>query len=250
MPSTLLQFRPAEYVAAMRMTDPGEVASILRRPDLDAEWPACERQIASLFAAAPTTGSVNPGDRRALFYLVRHFKPSLVLEIGSNVGGSTLSMAMALRLNMDDGADPCSLTTVDKSDVNALWKGGPRDRIASIGMAAHVDFVVSDSAKYLGATETRFDFVFVDGDHDADVVLNDVTGACRCLGRDGIIVLHDYFPDGKPLWSNNKVIAGPYHAIERLRRDGVAITAMPLGELPWSTKLGSGITSLAMLTRE
>jgi predicted O-methyltransferase YrrM len=232
----------------MRMTDPGEIASILRRPGLDAEWPGCDRRITALFATAPSAGAVNPGDRRALFYLVRHFKPTRVLEIGSNVGGSTLSMAIALRLNMDDGADPCSLTTVDKRDVNALWGGGPRDRVASIGMAAHVDFVVSGSAEYLGATEARFDFVFIDGDHDTDAVLRDMAGVLRCLGRDGIVVLHDYFPGGQPLWSNNKVIAGPYHAIEQLRRDGAAITAIPLGELPWSTKLGSGITSLAVLS--
>jgi predicted O-methyltransferase YrrM len=233
----------------MRMTDTGEIASILRHPGLDAEWPGCDRRIASLLASAPSAGSVNPGDRRALFYLVRHFKPTRVLEIGSNVGGSTLSMAVALRLNMDDGADPCSLTTVDKCDVNALWDGSPRDRVASVGMAAHVAFVVSDSAAYLGAIEARFDFIFIDGDHDTDAALRDVTGALRCLGHGGIIVLHDYFPGGKPLWSNNKVIAGPYLAIEQLRRDGAAITATPLGELPWPTKLDSGITSLAVLTR-
>jgi hypothetical protein len=31
------------------------------------------------------TGGVNPGDRRALYYLVRHTKPAAILEIGTHV---------------------------------------------------------------------------------------------------------------------------------------------------------------------
>jgi hypothetical protein len=64
-----------------------------------------------------------------------------------------------------------------------------------------------------------------------------------------VILLHDYFPDLKPLWSNGRVIPGPWLAIERLKREGAPLTVKPFGALPWPTKLNSNNTSLALLLR-
>ena len=64
------------------------------------------------------------------------------------------------------------------------------------------------------------------------------------------MLLHDYFPHLKPLWANGTVIPGPYLALERLRREGAALAAVPLGALPWATKLDSTLTSLALLARQ
>jgi predicted O-methyltransferase YrrM len=233
----------------MRLIGPDEIATALHSPDIHAEWPGAARELDPLFTDIAGSGSINPGDRRALFHLVRYFRPKAILEIGTNVAGSTTSMALALRLAMVAGAGPCSLTTVDKNDVNVLWGGAPRDHIAAIRMSEHVGFIISNSATYLGATNDRFDFIFVDGKHTEEVVRQDVIGALRCLNPDGVIVLHDYFPGAKPLWSNAKVIPGPFMAIEQLRREGAGISALPLGELPWPTKLGSNVTSLAVLSR-
>jgi hypothetical protein len=63
------------------------------------------------------------------------------------------------------------------------------------------------------------------------------------------VLLHDYFPDLRPLWPNGKVIDGPARAVRRLRRAGWPIDARPLGELPWATKQGTSRTSLALLGR-
>jgi hypothetical protein len=43
------------------------------------------------------------------------------------------------------------------------------------------------------------------------------------------------------------VIGGPFLAIERFKEEGAPLTVLPLGELPWPTKLGSNTTSLALL---
>jgi predicted O-methyltransferase YrrM len=45
------------------------------------------------------TGGVNPGDRKALFFLIRYFQPKNVLEIGTHIGASTVNIAAALNYN-------------------------------------------------------------------------------------------------------------------------------------------------------
>jgi hypothetical protein len=46
------------------------------------------------------------------------------------------------------------------------------------------------------------------------------------------------------------VVPGPFQAIERLRAEGAPLKVLPLGALPWPTKLGSNMTSLALLCRD
>ena len=74
--------------------------------------------------------------------------------------------------------------------------------------------------------------------------------ALKMLNPNGVILLHDYFPGMKPLWSDGTVIPGPYLATERFVKEGINLTVLPLGELPWPTKLGSNVTSLALLLRK
>ena len=92
--------------------------------------------------------------------------------------------------------------------------------------------------------------IFLDGLHDADMVYREVPLAVKLLNPGGLILLHDFFPNLKPLWSDGKVVPGPWLAIERLRSEGVPIRAQPLGKLPWPTKLGSNVTSLSYLLRD
>ena len=93
----------------------------------------------------------------------------------------------------------------------------------------------------------RFDLIFLDGFHTATHVFREVPAALRKLQRDGYILLHDYYPAQRPLWADGHVERGPFLATERMRNDGAAIEVLPLGELPWPTKVGSNVTSLALL---
>jgi hypothetical protein len=65
-----------------------------------------------------------------------------------------------------------------------------------------------------------------------------------------VILLHDYFPGNQPLWAGQKPLIGPWAAMERIRRENEGLLVLPLGELPWPTKLGSQVTSLAIVTRK
>jgi hypothetical protein len=69
------------------------------------------------------------------------------------------------------------------------------------------------------------------------------------LNDGGVILLHDYYPKGRALFPDGNVISGPYRALERVIKENPKIEVKPLGALPWETKLGSHMTSLALVTR-
>ncbi len=194
---------------------------------------------------------VNPGDRRAIAALVSHLRPRTVLEIGTHIGSSTLTLAATLALTN------ARITTVDIADVNdpvaRRWEkyGAPRPPVEIVSGLAPVSFVVDNSLSYLARTEEQYDFIFLDGSHLAATVYRELPLALRQLAPGGVLLLHDYFPEGRPLWENGQVVVGPYLAIRRLLKEDWPINVVPLGRLPWPTKLGSNTTSLALvLSRE
>jgi predicted O-methyltransferase YrrM len=177
-----------------------------------------------------------------------------VLEIGTHVGGSTIHIAAALA---KIGDEP-KLITVDVEDVNdapnASWKNyglprSPRDALAQLGLAERVQFCATNSFDYFARRDQLFDFIFLDGDHSAATVYQELALALGHLRPGGTILLHDFFPGLRSLWSNGSVIRGPQLAVARYQREGSDIVVRPLGALPWPTKLGSNITSLALATR-
>lgn len=232
------------------------LAGIFRREDIASDWKAAEHRISA--AGIPDMrGGVNPGDRRALFYLVRALRPTSILETGTHLGSSTLAIALAAKLlgNREE-AGGAHLTTVDIKDVNSEmeqpWKDfgsscSPRELLSRSECSGVVEFRVGDSLRFLGETSETYDFIFLDGSHDADFVYQEVPRALHRLSPGGYILLHDYFPDMEPIWQGDYYISGVMPAIKRLRNEGHPIGVLPLGELPWPTKLGSSTTSLALL---
>ncbi len=180
-----------------------------------------------------------------------------VLEIGTHVGASTLHIAAALRKTAARGSSSPSLVTVDIEDVNALggaWqryglRASPREMLRAIDSEGIVRFVTGSSLDFMARGDDRFDLIFLDGDHAASIVYQELPRALRLLQPGGVIVLHDYYPDRQPLWPDGRVIPGPWLAVRRLRAEGAAIESFPLGDLPWPTKQGSHTTSLAIVGR-
>jgi len=69
------------------------------------------------------------------------------------------------------------------------------------------------------------------------------------LNPNGLILLHDFYPGGKPLTSEGDVIDGPSIAADRIGLEAPDIAFLPLGNLPWETKSGDKATSLALVAR-
>jgi len=193
------------------------------------------------------SGGINPGDRRALSALAAHLQPETVLEIGTHVGSSTVTLAATLD---DIGSN---ITTVDITDVNDIsvepWKryGVPCSPAEAVRGLAPVQFVVNSSLSYLAATAERYDLIFLDGDHSAATVYHELPLALSRLKPEGVMLIHDYFPHARRLWDRGELIVGPFLAVRRLAREGWPIDVVPLGELPWPTKLGRKVTSLAVV---
>lgn len=210
------------------------------------------------FTIPDLTGGVNPGDRRAIYCLISTFRPSSVLEIGTHIGASTLHIAEALFVNQRNDNSHAELVSVDVVNVNdpisKPWlqygmRHSPLEMASEMGVGNFVEFVKDDSLHYLARSERKFDFIFLDGDHASSTVYLEIASALKLLNKDSLILLHDYFPDLKPLWSNGVVISGPFLATERFMEEGANLAALPLGDLPWPTKLQSNRTSLALLLR-
>jgi predicted O-methyltransferase YrrM len=214
-------------------------------------WQDDQSAITRLYANVDIADGVNPGDRRALYHLIRARRCRRVLEIGTHIGASTVYLARALR------AHGGRMITVDMRDVNALdgwWSkarlsGSPRELVAELGCADVVTFVISDSRSYMRGLKERFDLVFLDGSHEAPNVYEEVDLALQLLAPGGIIVLHDYYPTGKAMYPVDNVIPGPYLAMKRIRRERPGIGVQPLGVLPWPTKQGLNLTNLAAVYR-
>jgi predicted O-methyltransferase YrrM len=222
-----------------------------------ADWQSVE-QLIKATGLTDSAGAINAGDRRALYHLVEKLAPRSVLEIGTHVGGSTRVIALALK-QLSRGDQPGRrLITVDLRDVNDSVEGAwrqaglprsPAEAARMLGCHANVTFVSSDSVAFMAECTERFDLVFLDGDHMESTVYEEIPAALRLLNPGGLILMHDLFPRLEPLWSRGAVIPGPWNAVERLRGEGAPLDLKPLGSLPWPTKLGSHMTSLALLAR-
>ena len=244
---------------ALRPLTVADLVRIFNSPDILREW---QRKEPYLKQACPIedgrTGGVNPGDRRAVWYLVYGLGARSVLEIGTHVGASTLHIAAALQKHRSSSSVRPQLVTVDIQDVNSevsgYWKqfglsASPRDMIRSIECGDFVRFAAQPSLDFLDNCTDTFDLIFLDGDHAASTVYQEIPRALKALNENGVLLLHDYFPHNRPLWTNGSFVPGPYVATARLQGEGVPIEVIPLGDLPWPTKEGSRTTSLAVVTR-
>jgi predicted O-methyltransferase YrrM len=235
-----------------------DLDELMRSPTYAQEWATVEQEMAKL-GITDQAGGVNPGDRRALYYLIRQLRPRSILEVGTHIGASTAYICAALqRLQYETPATPFRLTTVDIADVNdpltQPWRRygsthAPAELVQRLGCADKVRFVTDGSLNYLANCNERYDLIFLDGDHSASTTYQEIPAALQLLNPGGWILLHDYYPDLKPLWSDGALIPGPFMATKRLQAEGANIKVQPLGELPWPTKLNSKVTSLAVLGR-
>jgi len=231
--------------------DAGLIKSIMNEDVFYQKWENVKKEL-ELLELPENTGGVNAGDQRAIAYLIWKYKPKRVLEIGTHIGCSTVHIATALR-ELDD--NDYSIVTVDIRDVNDEQKKpwifykspmSPKSLIEKVAFSQNVEFVVQPSVEFLRVSDEKFDFIFLDGGHSASLVYQELPLASKLLNKNGIILLHDYYPKNKAIWDNNSIIPGPYMATERFIKEGNDILITPLGELPWETKRNSRYTSLAI----
>jgi predicted O-methyltransferase YrrM len=148
--------------------------------------------------------------------------------------------------------------TADILDVNhpdGSWKRvgmkkSPMAYLRDLECAEYVTFQTGPCQDLMKRTQEKFDLIFLDGDHRAKAVYQEVSAALPLLSENGVILLHDYYPEGKVLYPGLEPIAGPYLAMKRIMRENPKIDVLPLGALPWPTKAGSNVTTLAVVVQK
>lgn len=231
-----------------------ELSDIYSSAEITQIWDQDAAQITEIYGNDDNYGGVNPGDRRALYYLIMALKPQNALEVGTHICASTLHIACALKQLNENGA----ITTLDIVDVNhpqtGPWKSvglpkSPETYAQDLECRALINFKIGPCQDFMKSTDQRYDFIFLDGDHSAKSVYEEMSCALPLLNEGGVILLHDYYPGGKALYPDGGTITGPYKAMERIKAENPSISVLPLGALPWPTKLGTNLTSLALVVK-
>ena len=229
---------------------------MLSRERFEEEWHNVVG-LTKLFTISATGGGVNDGDRRILYQIIRSSNALSVLEIGTHIGASTLHIAAALRKNADIAGSECYLGTVDIEDVNSSsgphathkCSHTPKAMLEEAGLLSFVEFSVARAQEVMSSEKRKFHAIFLDGDHSPAAVYSEIPLALHLLDKGGVIILHDYFPNGEPIWPGSKPLTGPYMAVQRHLEEGADFEVLPVGEVEWPTKLGSRKSSLAILAR-
>lgn len=145
-------------------------------------------------------GHMMPGQEKMLFALVKYLpKDATILEIGSFKGRSTVSMGYGcvgtqrriFCIDTFDGNDS------DFSDRNFFEEW--RANVACNGLTDYITPLPGTSSDVLGnwkdlTNNAALDFVFIDGSHQFEDVLNDFMLVYPLLKIGGICAFHDVVP--------------------------------------------------------
>lgn len=129
-------------------------------------------------------------ERLLLFSLIASLQPKRVLEIGTNAGGSARIIASAMNYAGVAG----KLATIDIAPKVVF--DGLLDNTYVLSFVGNSPDMVKGAAEWLGG---EIDFVFVDGSHEYQDVLNDIRACIPYMRRvDGTsyFAFHDCFYKG------------------------------------------------------
>ncbi|MBU0762401.1 MAG: class I SAM-dependent methyltransferase [Candidatus Altiarchaeota archaeon] len=135
-----------------------------------------------------------------LLSIVKHLDARNILEIGTYDGNTTLNLAVNTvsdaRITTVDLPDDESIElalNVPKICGNAEKKDKYREQYRGTKYEGKINQVYCDSAKVdWKKLSTPFDLAFIDGCHYLDYIRLDTENALKHLGKNGVIVWHDY----------------------------------------------------------
>ncbi len=123
--------------------------------------------------------------------LVKRYNPKILFEIGTFDGRTTINLA----INSPDEAIVYTLDlplqNIDKSPPGYRFTSKDEEELPEKGKIVQL---YGDSAKFdYSPYLDRVDFIFIDGNHSYDYVVNDTQVALKLLRQGkGVIVWHDY----------------------------------------------------------
>ncbi len=140
-------------------------------------------------------GKDHPRYGRWMHALVRFYRPDIVVEVGTNAGGSAVGTARGLfengkgRLVCVDGGlgVPCSFPDVARKNIIATGLGGDS-----------IELICADSLAELPNIARRLagevDIYLVDAAHTYEAALADIENGLPMMKNGGFILVHDVDP--------------------------------------------------------
>lgn len=165
--------------------------------------------------------------RQLLFKTVRAAGMRRVLDIGTYIGFSTLTFALAV----GPAGKVVSVDIRPQNTDEGWWKEigrtlSPLNMLCKLEIENRVEFVTMDSREYLRTTEEKFDFICIDGWHEHDCVYDEIRMALACLSFGGLIFLDDVQPLGYVPRPDHDTIHGPASALQRHMAEGLKVKAV------------------------
>jgi len=153
------------------------------------------------FFEPPVAGNASGFEIACLCALVRHLRPSIILELGTFNGNTALQLAAntpqtttiyTLDLPLDARASHESAT----GDIAFITSDKRRTlRFASTEQESKIKRLYGDSlsVNFSDLLEgKKADFIFVDAGHSYECVMNDSEKSFSVLNKGGVIIWHDY----------------------------------------------------------
>jgi hypothetical protein len=157
------------------------------------------------FLSTRDIGAVLPGqtdnctmttveDNWCLYRLVQLARPRRSLEIGIMRGSSSITIGRAL---MDANVNCVQIAV----DIDAAAAEAAASHFRTYGIRSRYEPVVADSREWIGSSDDRWQFVFLDGDHRYETVALEFAEAYNRTDAGGWIILHD---TGSVIWGTNE----------------------------------------------
>lgn len=188
----------------------------------DSEWrDALERMLSLGEGGHPCAMGLET--RRLLFQVTRAMEAKSVLDIGTFTGSSALVFALA-------GAQVVTVDITGEHWRKYDRRWSPPDLMEHAKVGDRVEFVNQDSVAYLEATDRKFDFISIDGWHEAFQVVKEIPLAIAHLNPNGLIFMDDVQMASPPPGVDR--IDGPREALERVLAANPELAAVHL--TPWT----------------
>jgi predicted O-methyltransferase YrrM len=130
--------------------------------------------------------------------IVRYRKPSVVFEIGTYLGGTTLQVAANSRAKVytldlpPTGQKDYMESKIWDPELD-VYPNQPGIRFRETSYKSRIHQLFGDSLSFdFRPYHGKVDLVFIDGSHHHEFVLSDSRNALKMVSPKGIVVWHDY----------------------------------------------------------